>query len=50
METVLAQKMQSVKLLGMDKMLIIGIKSTNFESEIYYLYGIKNILDGYLYF
>ena len=31
METVSAQNIQYVKLLGTDKMLIIGIKSINFE-------------------
>ena len=42
-----AQNIQYVKLLGTDKVLIIGIKSMNFESEIYSLHGIKNFSDGY---
>jgi hypothetical protein len=45
-ETVLAQKIQSVKLLGMDKMFVNGIKSMNFLSEFYYLHGIKHFSEG----
>jgi len=44
---VLAQKILSVKLLGTDKMFVSGIKSMNFESEFYYLHGIKHFSEGY---
>jgi len=44
---VLAHKIQSVRLLRMDKIFVSRIKSMNFESEFYYLHGIKDFSEGY---